>query len=62
MSGADFQHLGKQKTPMKIHKRLTERVTGIEPVLIAWEAIALPIDHTRKTPLILPRWGGCVKP
>ncbi len=34
-----------------------ERVTGIEPVPVAWKATVLPLNYTRKVPA-LPRTGG----
>ena len=48
-----------------------ERVTGIEPVPLAWKAKALPLHHTRRSALLIPSPGGpvqaemaktCVKP
>lgn len=41
-----------------------ERVKGIEPSSLAWEAIALPLSYTRIVEQSLPRirpFGGCVR-
>ena len=37
-----------------------ERVTGIEPVWVAWKATARPLGHTRGTFSIVPT--SCVSP
>lgn len=34
-----------------VHADLRERVTGIEPAYLAWEASALPLSYTRTTRL-----------
>src|SRR5690606_15978251 len=31
-----------------------ERVMGIEPTLVAWEATVLPLNYTRFRPLMIP--------
>ena len=39
----------KHKKTLRITARLKmERVTGIEPVTTAWEAVVLPLNYTRK--------------
>lgn len=30
-----------------------ERMTGLEPVITAWEAVVLPLHHIRETPEML---------
>lgn len=41
-SRADAAKIQKQRKPSKL-----ERVTGIEPVWVAWKATAQPLGHTR---------------
>ena len=37
-----------KKTLQKKARLEMERVTGIEPVTTAWEAVVLPLNYTRK--------------
>ncbi len=39
--------------------KLVERVKGIEPSSLAWEAIALPLSYTRTVVRILARFATC---
>ena len=45
--------------------KVMERVMGIEPTLVAWEATVLPLNYTRKlcrVPLVYNRQGRTVEP
>ena len=41
--------------------KILERVTGIEPVLFAWEANVIPFHHTRSGVKIIVSWQLSVK-
>ena len=62
MAQEEFVVTDKQKARVRIMPATwafsSERVTGIEPALSAWEADVLPLNYTRKrTPLYLVTAG-----